>query len=339
MIQRVIDKKGTKTHVLLAADEAYAAYSGAVIASAMERANPDDKFHFHIFTSSMSAMSRAHFDLMSDTYGVAIDVEEFSSKELEAFPVTRHTVNAYLRLLAAERLEQIEQIVYLDSDVIVRDSLCTLAQIGTDDKPVAAALDAIVFIGGAEKGDPVAKEMTRPERYFNSGVLIINLDHWRRNDTCRKIQKAIKELGDGAFYSDQSAMNFTFDGDFKLLPLKWNLQVPLLNYHFWSWHGTEPISEAFANPGVVHFTTDRKPWKRGPKIPFAADFRRHLASTPWGPNILSPTSSQDFKVRLSEEWLSLQQRMRARKRILLGRRPALLSTEYSDSALPQKDHS
>ncbi|MEM9476558.1 MAG: glycosyltransferase family 8 protein [Pseudomonadota bacterium] len=315
----------SEIHVLLAADEAYAGYAATVIASVIDNERTTTPLHFHVFSDGFSKETHHRFDLMAKRFDVSIEVEEFSPADLESLPHTRHTINAYLRLLAAERLPDIDALVYLDCDLVVLGSISELAGIGTNGTPVAAALDTIVLCG-YEDSDPVTELMSNPGTYFNSGVLVLDLAYWRENDVTTKIMRAIERITPISSYEDQAAMNLVFDGNFNTLPLKWNLQVPLLDYYFGKWRKSEFIGDAYRDPGIVHFTTPRKPWKRQHSQPFASKYRKYWRSTPWGADGLPPMSGDEVKTRISEIVGGVRRRVRGTKRRMTGKSNVLQST-------------
>ncbi|MEM9899536.1 MAG: hypothetical protein AAF742_09185, partial [Pseudomonadota bacterium] len=86
------------------------------------------------------------------------------------------------------------------------------------------------------------------------------------------------------------------------------------------------IGNAYRDPGIVHFTTPRKPWKRQHSQPFAATYRQYWRSTPWGEDGLPPMSIRDARTRISEIISGYRLRMRGTRRRMTGRSRVLRST-------------
>ena len=99
--------------------------------------------------------------------------------------------------------------------------------------------------------EPRFQGMPRVSEYFNAGVLLINLDAWRRE---RISKKALEYLTHNPLspLSDQDALNVACDGLWKKLDPRWNFQG----------HYEKRILDMNAEerPWIAHFVGRRKPW-------------------------------------------------------------------------------
>ncbi len=87
-------------------------------------------------------------------------------------------------------------------------------------------------------------------RYFNSGVLLVNIPGWIEQDVTRRAVDFLQTYGDQLSYPDQDALNAVLAGKWGELPRHWNKQVMRIG---------RPEAAPFGKPGIVHYTT-RKPW-------------------------------------------------------------------------------
>ena len=92
-----------------------------------------------------------------------------------------YSKTTYFRLFIPELYPQYNKCLYLDSDIVVLDDIAKLYNIEIGDNLVAAAPDDViqtteVFQTYAEKVVGVASF----ERYFNAGILVMNLDELRK---------------------------------------------------------------------------------------------------------------------------------------------------------------
>ena len=87
--------------------------------------------------------------------------------------------------------------------------------------------------------------MKRPENYFNSGLLLMNLKKMREH-TFREV--AVRAVKENHFdYLDQDVLNYLYSEDVLLLDSMLNAEVVLLRQE--------------DNPFIVHFSSYSKPWK------------------------------------------------------------------------------
>jgi len=143
----------------------------------------------------------------------------------------------------------IRRVLYLDADLLVLDDLSALWGFEMEDAPVAAVVDGLD--AQIRRNDPAAVGVPRVARYFNAGVLLIDVARWQ---SYRVTERAVEYLKANPFspFSDQDALNVACDGQWASLPLRWNFQE----------HRVTAIDALplHARPGIVHFVTSLKPW-------------------------------------------------------------------------------
>ena len=120
-------------------------------------------------------------------------------------------------------------------------------------------------------------------RYVNSGVLVLDLARWRREGIADRILAYVAEHGDRLAYHDQDALNAVLQDEIAPVGQRWNLQ-PLMLGRFS--RGTDPDGHRRAraarrNPGIIHYTTARKPWLHRVSVRDRHLYFRFLARTAW----------------------------------------------------------
>jgi lipopolysaccharide biosynthesis glycosyltransferase len=128
---------------------------------------------------------------------------------------------------------------------------------------------------------------TAQSSYFNTGVLVIDVDGWRREDVGERAIRFIQNYEDLTFY-DQDALNCALQGRWNTLDLTWNFhELPdclfLWDSHF---YGREDLQEATSKPKVVHFTARAKPWMNLCFNIKTAVFCDYLSRTRWSESVL-----------------------------------------------------
>lgn len=139
------------------------------------------------------------------------------------------------------------RVLYIDADTCVYAGIDRLLALDLGQHPLAAHLD--------EESNPWIRRAAallglEPDRYFNSGVLLFDLDHSElRPRLERSIEIALSEQHRLTFV-DQCALNLAFAGAFATLPDCYNLFV-------------KPDTDSQTlppDPTIVHFLTRPKPW-------------------------------------------------------------------------------
>ena len=106
-------------------------------------------------------------------------------------------------------------------------------------------------------------KMKHPEDYFNSGVLLLNLEKARNRITMSQIYELLAKHK--YTFSDQDVLNMLFDGRVHPVDFRWNYTTFVAG-HLQS--GNCNSEKLFAdlrreNPAIIHYVGRRKPWTTG----------------------------------------------------------------------------
>ena len=136
-------------------------------------------------------------------------------------PRAHYTLDIWTRLWVAELFEvNVDRVLYLDCDVVVVGDIRPL---WTTD--LEGALLGAVDIPGSQRG--VQNLGMRPEDgYFNSGVLLFDLDQWRKTCALDTVLDYVSANLERLHDPDQDALNACFHARRKRLDYKWNLIRP-----------------------------------------------------------------------------------------------------------------
>jgi len=265
-----VEAGGEPIHLLLAADAKYGAYAGITVASVL-RANPGGKFEVHLFSNGVRRRDLRKLGGMLTRAGSRLVVYDLAAA-LRANPhlVVRRHLNqtAYARLMLGELLSaSVRRVVYLDCDVICTGDIAALWRLGHV-VPVAGAV-----VDRAGEGWKAALGLPPEAQYFNSGVLLINVEAWRRQDLGRKLLDWIAANPDKIQLADQDAINAVLSDALTPLPERWNLQVGL---------NSGPLPEhLLTSAALLHYNGPRKPWEYRFSGPGADIFRAQKRASPW----------------------------------------------------------
>jgi lipopolysaccharide biosynthesis glycosyltransferase len=184
----------------------------------------------------------------------------------DSYQVRGISAGTYLRLMLHRLLPQVDKILYLDVDVLIRESLLPIWETNLQGKVLAAVKGAVNL------QDKWEWNSTRPYwhllegqrgQYINAGVTLMNLAEIR----ALELEKQWDELAAWKlYYQDQDILNITCQGRILYLPPRYN-RLAYMTKEDYNRFVTEKIftapecAEALERPVIIHYAGD-KPWKR-----------------------------------------------------------------------------
>ena len=275
-----MDKK--RIAVCLASDDHYAPWLGVCVYSVLKNTAPGDLLDFYIFEDSISAQHKTELEnLVKHTphhiYFLAVPFERMPHLQIHHAHLSRA---AFARLLMASLLPQgVEKVIYLDCDVMVCASLSGLYGMDLKGDIVGAAEDL-----GVERLRRLGSHPWNIENgpYTNSGVLLINLAQWRKENIERQILDYLQNPKYPLQFEDQDAINFVLAKRIKILDPRWNAQMYWLEKDY---NNYPPCyRQALQEPFIVHFAALPKPWQWGCGWhTHMRQRRKYLKETGWPP--------------------------------------------------------
>lgn len=272
-----MDSERISHPVVLACDKAYAMPLATTLRSIVESNRSGSPLEFHVLTDGFPEnMQKRVFDSLpvgsASINWVTIDLKPF-----EDFATLSHISKiTYARFLIPEIFpSSVSKVLYLDADILVLGDLGPLWETDLEGCVAGAVLDR--WDQRIKDDNPGLEMVPRVQNYFNAGVLLIDLDRWRKE---RISEKALQYLNHNpqSLFSDQDALNVACDGLWKRLDSRWNCHdidekcISAFDYPEW--------------PPIVHFAARKKPWK-AESVSLNASFydtfrsRTHFARTPW----------------------------------------------------------
>jgi lipopolysaccharide biosynthesis glycosyltransferase len=249
--------------VLCACDERYLPHAGTMLCSLLEH---NSVFRIHLCYSSIPAPELAKLKSLVGEYGAQIAFYKMIPRQFRDLRVDKHASTAvYYRLLAPRILSpELNKVLYLDCDLIVRRSLTELWNTNLANHALAAVTDY--------SEDAQAHGLPMGAKYFNSGVLLMNLEFWRQKNVPEQTIAFIANNPEKVPLWDQDALNAILVNEWIELPACWNAQ----NEAHWL-----RTSEHTMDPAIVHFITAHKPWHWSNRHPFKPEYHKYRLKTPW----------------------------------------------------------
>lgn len=266
--------------IVVCTDHKYVMPTGVMMHSVCKN-NSEQNVRFHLIVDeSVSEDDKA--DLRNVAEGkivcfYAADNDVFSSMPL----IGNITKATYYRLLIPQLLpDDIQKVLFLDGDIIVRHSILPLWETDLEGFAIAAVTDA----------DESLIEKYNRQKYspslghFNAGVMLMNLNYWRANNIQGEIKSYIKNHFESIRHCDQDILNYVLRDKKVTLAIKYNTQTQFLYvlekacYDYWKYE--KEVLEAREDPVILHYTLG-KPWVVGSIHPYNTSFVKYQNETKW----------------------------------------------------------
>lgn len=235
--------------------DVYNRYAAVTIVSLLENTSSPVEFHLlydELKNSTCPAWSenRQKYHEIEQKYGTKITFHHvFVPEWCSEMPALRFfTIGTLLRLFIPEVLSEVDRVIYLDCDIVVRGDIQSL----WDENLGTSSIGARSHVGKSD---------------FNAGVLLMDLSAIRQNyDLTRSSLQFLSDHPKTPCL-DQDALNFVFEDAYHQLDRKYNL------------YSEEHLSMSDSDI-IIHFTWI-KPWKIHTDIPANYEFWKYFMLTPW----------------------------------------------------------
>jgi lipopolysaccharide biosynthesis glycosyltransferase len=253
-----------------------------------------EKVAVHIIGMELTNESVNSLELLDgDNLKVKV-YESQGNKDYQGLMAKGHISKAaYVRFEIPVLLKDIKRVIYLDADLIVNDSLEELWNFDISDYMVAAVENPFFT-----RHDSLW--MDKDAKYFNSGVMLLNLDVIRSKRLMEKSLEHKKRPDNQDVFHDQDALNAIINGKWKMLPLKFNLQTIYLRKARELHQIKDEILSAYKKPTIIHYSSGAKPWEFADPHPLRGVFLTYYK----GP-ILRPNSIISY-CKAIIKWLYLK---------------------------------
>jgi lipopolysaccharide biosynthesis glycosyltransferase len=117
--------------------------------------------------------------------------------------------------------------------------------------------------------------------YFQSGVMLINLAKWRKENIFDRLVQWIPENHDKIADADQDVLNSCLYRERIVLSYKWNVIAPFyFDYHPLGISNQE-LAEVRRDARIIHYNGPSKPWHYLSRHPRRDDYWKYLRISEW----------------------------------------------------------
>lgn len=249
----------TKIPVFLSADNAYSPFLATTIASICD--NTASFVDIYVLDCGISETNKNKILQLKDQFqNFAIEwIPIDTQKIFEKFVVKAHFSKAmYSRLLIPELKPTIHRAIYTDVDVIFSGDLKTLFEENLDGFPIGAVWEDHMENNGNNAEHLNRLGINKEHKYFSSGLLLIDMDQWRKDNYTEKLLNAESKLRPVLKYPDQDLLNFCFACNYKQLNERYCVTAPRARKHYKNGELKDCV--------IRHFEGGKKPWLCHPLI-------------------------------------------------------------------------
>ena len=278
--------------IVFSANEFYAPYLATALQSVIVNSSPQQNYDCLIMHRDISPATQRRLQLLIANHPNFslrfIDISPYYQKFRSLFLRGHFTIETWFRLLLPELLPHYHKVLYLDADLVAETDLAELYATDLKGYLLAACHDADTAGLYNERGsdkkfymDHILK-LKHPYDYFQAGVILFNLDEFRRQFTTSEL------LAKASAYDwqllDQDVLNFFAEGKVKFVDMAWNVM--------YNWRGTrideiialapkrlqDAYLKSYAHPKIIHYAGPDKPW-HDPAVDLADRFWHYCRQT------------------------------------------------------------
>lgn len=274
--------------VVYASDDNYAPVMGTSIYSLLKNNANLENLVVHILSNNLSKDNEKKLESTCEKFGKKVFFYDVTEK------VTRikrtesaWNLTAYARLFIPEILDtDIERVLYIDADTLIIDDIKELLEWPMDKEHVIYGVLDRYNVGSIQRlniNDGI---------YINSGITLINMTQWRKDNISEKIMERVGEQK--WLYPDQDLLNIVLNRRIGILPMKYNMymfsrEMPYKSAKTLSYIGIdkyyteEHYHEAQRNTIIIHFSGSlfNRPWQKNSKQTDHELFEEYYLQTPW----------------------------------------------------------
>lgn len=241
--------------------------------------NPGQDFHVWLLHSNipedkLDQIQKYCAKLETEFTPIAVDRKLF-----ENAPVTdRYPQEMYYRLLAPQLLpDDLDKIIYLDPDILVINPLTSLWKMNLTHYTFAAASHK----GITDVMNSINKiRLNTNSDYFNTGLLLIDLQKARKLVDSEKIFADVREHADELVLPDQDVFNHLYGDETLSLPDEiWNYDARYYSMYLLRGDGSITLDWVMKNTIILHFAGRRKPWLPNSTAKFVALYKNYMQMT------------------------------------------------------------
>lgn len=244
-------KKAEVIPIFFTVDDVYIPFLAVALQSLIDNASDKNYYSIKILYTNISEENQAKINkYQKENVDIEfVDLNYYINKVKDKL-YTRdyYSATTYFRLFIPDLYPQYDKVLYLDSDIVVLSDIADLYNIDMEDNLVAAAPDDVIqTIKVFQEYAELVVGVTDHKRYFNAGILLMNLDELRKFKFQDKFLYLLSKVK-FSVAQDQDYLNRLCKGRVKLIENTWD-RMPI---------GEDTVKREDLH--LIHYNLAFKPW-------------------------------------------------------------------------------
>lgn len=273
-------------NILYTLNDKFVPQVNAGICSVCENNKDIDEINFYLMSVGITDENKKKLKEFVKKYKRNISIIELGDlKKYFSFDFDTNGWNPIV--LARLILEQIlplnvEKILYLDGDTIVRGNLLDLWNMNMNGKTIGMSIEPTIDKNRIR----ILNLENHP--YYNAGVLLVDLNRWRKIGAGKQILDYYSKFKGNLFANDQDAINGALKEEIITISPKYNF-YNIFNQYSYNFLKKQlyPIEyipkqiydDAIKNPVIIHYLGEERPWRKGNTHKYKNDYKKYLSMT------------------------------------------------------------
>ena len=300
-------------NVVYTFDNGYAEITAVSIVSLLENNKHVERLDLYIIDCGISDENKMKISSLINSFErtvVFVPSIDISSKVTIKLETLYWSEVCYIRLFFAELLPDLDRVMHIDCDTIVRKDISSIYNVDLSNYVCAACYDCSPC---PKRSIGIPSE--RP--YYSNGFLIFNLDNARNKDIERRFVEYIEEKKGVLPHLDQDVINEVLGNEVYLLPAEYNVMSNTIAFgercielfdDNEPYYSAKEVKNAVHNPIIVHLVGYKffsRPWAQPCYHPYNKEWLNYHLKTPWcnEQKLLKPTQKKYGFLRETICWI------------------------------------
>lgn len=257
-----------KMNVVYTFDDGYSIITAVSLLSLLESNKKVSELNVFIVDCGISDNNKNKFIMLAKKYNrkiIFVDGKNMERKIPIKLDLLYWSFVCYVRLFFSELLPQLDRVLHIDCDTIIKDNLEDIYNIDLKGNLCAACYDCL----------PTAKYalgMEKQSKYYSNGLILFDLKLMRENNIQEKFVEYIMKKEGKLPHLDQDVLNVVLENKIYTLAPRYNLMTQNVIFKEKScefFNDDEPyyskteLKNGLNNPAMIHivgFKYLSKPW-------------------------------------------------------------------------------
>lgn len=239
--------------IFFSTDDNYVPFLTVALHSIIENASKEYDYRVIVLNSGIAKENKEKIlNLENENFKI-----EFADVNKKINDITAKLTNGlrdyysnsiYYRIFIPSLFPKFKKALYLDADIVVVDDISKLYFEELGENLLGAITDDVVNANESFKQYAISVLGIKPENYFNSGILVMNLEKFREENVESKFVHLLSKYNFDTIAPDQDYLNYLCRGKVKYIHKGWD-KMPFTG---------EDISGEDLH--LIHYNMFQKPW-------------------------------------------------------------------------------